>query len=463
MSDMRVALTVANARLRDAVRAATLLKDEGRHRGMGELRDADGLRWLAADIKQHTLEHLDFYLSRFVDRVEAAGGVVHFAETGADARKIIARIARDNGLRRCVKAKSMTSEEIGLTPALETVGCAVVETDLGEWVVQIDGDRPSHIVTPIIHKDRASVARSICEHLDVPYTEDAQALTRLAREHLRDVFRQADLGVTGVNFAVAETGTLCICTNEGNGRFTATRPRVHVALMGIEKLVPRLADLSVFLKLLGRSATSQDMTVYTTLLTGPRRSGERDGPAQLHVVLLDGGRSEILGGDFREVLRCIRCGACLNACPVYRGVGGHAYGSVYAGPIGMVVSPLLRGLDAYHELPHASSLCGACFDACPVRIDLPRMLVELRQETNRAHLTSPWKRAAMRTVFATLGRPTLYRMAQRVMRFLLPGAPADEWSRVSDAWFGGAAGARDLPRPAGQSFRRLWAEELSDE
>jgi L-lactate dehydrogenase complex protein LldF len=454
----RVAAGLANLPVLRAVREATLRKVEQRAAGMAQLRDPEALRDLAARIRQHTLDHLPDYLEHFAANLTRSGGRLHFAPDAAAAGRIVCRIARDCGARLAVKAKSMTSEEVHLNEALESAGVRVVETDLGEFIVQLDRDRPSHIVTPIIHKNRRQIAATMQRELGCRYTEDPRELTGIARAYLRDIFRRCDLGITGVNFAVAETGTICICTNEGNGRMTMTRPRVHVALMGIEKLIPRMTDLPVFLKLLARSSTGQSLTVYTTLITGPRRDGESDGPRELHVVLLDNGRSALLGGPLAEVLRCIRCGACLNACPVYRNIGGHAYGGVYPGPIGSLLTPLLFGLRQHAELPRASSLCGACLAACPVRIDIPGLLVRLRAETAAAQ--PPVKRLGLALWRYVMMSPRLYSWAQRALRLL----PRDEEGRITTgpgplaAW----TRVRDLPAPS-NTFRERWQTELCDE
>ena len=319
----------------------------------------------------------------------------------------------------------MTTEEVGLNAALTDAGVRVCETDLGEFIVQLDHDRPSHIIAPIIHKDRRQIARTLSRELHADCPAEPAAMAELARRHLRGVFRTCDLGISGANFAIAETGTICICTNEGNGRMSTSRPRVHVVLMGIEKLIPRMSDLPVFLKLLSRSTTGQPLGSYTSLITGPRRAGDADGPEKLHVVLLDGRRSEILAGPFAELLRCVRCGACLNACPVYRNIGGHAYGGVYPGPIGSVLTPLLDVGGNHAELPHASTLCGACRDVCPVSIDLPKLLVRMRRELRARE---PLYRRAVMRVWCWLVRSTGgYALAQR--------------------WMG---------RHAGDSFRRRW-------
>jgi L-lactate dehydrogenase complex protein LldF len=457
----RVQAAIADQRLVRAVRLTALRKVDQRAVGMAQLHDAEGLRTLAAAIKQHTLDHLPRYLAQFVEQVERRGGHVHFAPDAEAARRLIVDLARRYGLQRAVKAKSMATEEVHLNAALEAAGVQVVETDLGEYIVQIDHDRPSHIVTPIIHKDRRQIAQAMQRELGCEYTEDATALTLIARRHLREVFRRCDLGITGVNFGIAETGSLCLVTNEGNGRLTITRPRVHVALMGIEKLLPRLSDLPVYLKLLSRSTTGQAMGVYTTLITGPRRPDDLDGPEALHVVLLDNGRQGIWDSEFRAVLRCVRCGACLNACPVYRNVGGHAYNSVYPGPIGSLVTPLLGGLAAHADLPRASSLCGACEVACPVKIDIPGFLVKLRART--ADTQPLAKRVGFRLWRAAMHVPMLYRTGQRLLRWFVRLTGKDGWTRRGAGPLAGWTACRDLPAPAPDSFRRRWQKGLRDE
>lgn len=456
----RVAAARADERVLSAIRLATLHKVTSRAAGMAELHDAEALRNLAAAIRRHALEYLPHYLEQFVDAAERRGAQVHFAVDAGAATRLIGDIAARSGARLAVKSKSMTSEEVALNDALAARGVEVVETDLGEFIVQIDADRPSHIVTPIIHKDRHQVAASLSRTLGRAVPADPTVITAVAREHLRERFRRADLGITGANFAVAETGSICLCTNEGNGRMTLTRPRVHVALVGIEKIIPRLADLAVFLKLLARSSTGQPLTVYTTLITGPRGSAEPDGPEQVHIVLLDNGRSRLLGGPAAEVLACIRCGACLNACPVYRNIGGHAYGGVYPGPIGSVLLPLLGGLERHAALPRASSLCGACRDACPVKIDIPGQLVRLRAESQA--LQPLGKRLAMWLFGVVAARPILYRAAQWLIRHAPPRGP-DGWTRASFGRFAPWMHCRDLPPVPRRTFRRLWHDELERE
>ena len=455
--DERVRSALAQPARQDFIREATSMVDGRRRSAWEDLPDVDGLRSLAARIKDHTLDHLDHYLTEFTESLTRVGANVHFADTGAEAVQTICEIGRQAGCRTVSKSKSMVSEEVELNQGLEAAGLEVVETDLGEFIVQIEKDHPSHIVLPIIHKDVGTVARAMHRHLNIEYTEDEKRLTRAAREHLRPIFRRCDLGISGVNFGVAETGTIVLVMNEGNGRFTTTRPRVHVALMGVEKLVPRLKDLAVFAKLLGRSGTGQPLTVYTNFITGPRRSDDPDGPEQLHVVILDSGRTRILDSKFRESLRCIRCGACLNACPVYRSIGGHAYGAVYPGPIGKIVTPLLEGLPKYSDLPQASSLCGGCLEACPVKIDIPRMLVDLRTEAIKEQCDDRTKRIGMQVALRALRLPLIYRLGQRLMRWALGG-------RHCGGWISGGIGpigawtkaSRDFKRPASRSFRDEW-------
>jgi L-lactate dehydrogenase complex protein LldF len=335
----------------------------------------------------------------------------------------------------------------------------VVETDFGEFIIQLAGERPSHLVAPAVHHTRESIARILSDHVGRPLPDDPKALAGVGRELLREKFRRADLGITGGNFLVAETGTLVLITNEGNGRLTTTCPRVHVALVGIEKVIPRLADLPVFLKLLARAATGQTLSVYTTMVTGPRRPGEADGPDAFHLVLLDNGRTRILGGPFRESLQCIRCGACLNACPVYRRVGGHAYGGVYSGPIGSVLTPLYDSIADNPHLPHASSLCGACQTACPVKINIPHMLIGLREAQHHEPKKGGWReRIAYRLAREVLARPWLYRLALRLSRFALGFRARDGWLRSLPGPGGAWTEHRDFPAPAPKSFRERWRE-----
>jgi L-lactate dehydrogenase complex protein LldF len=467
----RARKAIGDIQLQQFVGTATRTKDRARRaafeRVFGERGDA--LRSLAGSSKQHTLDHLDWYLNRFIDRATAAGVRVHFAADGAQANAICLEIARRHSCRLCVKSKSMVTEETELLPVLQEAGIETIETDLGEFIIQLDHDAPSHIVTPMIHKDRTAVGRAFARELGVPYTDDPARLTAIAREHLREKYRRADLGVSGANFLIAETGSIVLCTNEGNGRFCTSAPRVHVAFAGIEKLIPAPEHLAVMLKVLARGSTAQAMTCYTHIITGPRRPDEHDGPEEVHLILLDNGRTEILREDTRELLRCIRCGACLNACPVYRKIGGHAYGAVYSGPIGAAITPLFKGLHNYPDLPHASSLCGACYEACPVKIDIPRQLIQLRRRMVEGRVTGFWERAAFRLWAWSLRFSWSYGLASGVQRIVLQAAARRAGSRSGDDAFtsrgwltrdrgplAGWTSQRDFPTPTARSFRDWW-------
>src|SRR4051794_35664483 len=365
-------------KLKTSINNAVMRQYSARQLRLLDLPDSDALRQLAGRIKQHALDNLDYYLEQLTENVRKNGGHVHFAADGKEARRIILDIAARANCTRCIKSKSMVSEEIDLAHAMELAGMDVVETDLGEFIVQIDHDKPSHLVAPIVHKDKASIAKLFSEYFGTPYCDDPNALCGQARAYLRDKFRKADFGMTGGNFLVAESGLVCSVENEGNQRQSVSTPRVLVSLVGIEKIVPRMADLAVMLKLLTRSATGAPITIYTNIYGGPRSAGEKDGPEAFHLVLVDNGRTEILASEeYRETLRCIRCGACLNACPIYRKIGGHAYGSVYPGPIGALITPLFQGPADFKDLPQGSGLSGARYEACPGQVDIPRRLINM--------------------------------------------------------------------------------------
>jgi L-lactate dehydrogenase complex protein LldF len=431
----------------------------GNRRGYAALADSSELRDHAKAIKEHTLAHLDRYLEQLETAVLRLGGHIHWAATAEDARRIVVEIARSRGCRRVVKSKSMTSEEIHLNPALESAGLEVTETDFGEFIIQLAGERPSHLVAPAVHHTRESIARILSQAAGKSLPDDPASLAATGRRLLREKFARADMGITGANFAVAQTGTVVLVTNEGNGRLTTTCPRVHVAIMGMEKVIPRLADLPVFLKLLARGATGQTLSVYTTLITGPRRPGERDGPEEFHLVVLDNGRSRVLATPFRESLQCIRCGACLNACPVYRRIGGHAYGGVYSGPIGSILTPLYDSVADNPHLPHASSLCGACQAACPVKINIPHMLVGLRElQQHTPRVKGRGEKLAYRLACAVLRRPWLYRLALGVARAVLRPWARSGWLRRLPGPGAAWTAARDFPAPAAHSFRQRWKD-----
>ncbi len=412
----------------------------------------DALRVLAGEIKQHVLDHLDQYLEAAAAALEARGVHVHFANDAAGAREAVARILERRGVRRVVKAKTMVSEEIELAHELQRRGIECLETDLGEFVVQLADDRPSHIVKPILHQNRREVAETFERNGLGAYDDTPEVITRRAREFLRRKYLRADAAITGANFISAESGRVVLVTNEGNSRFCLAATRCHVAVVGIEKLVPTDRDLGIFLNLLARSATGQALTVYTEFLAGPRGRAQPDGPEEMHVVFLDNGRSDILASDSRAILRCIRCGACQNVCPVYRQASGHAYRSVYAGPIGSVLSPLLGGrpdsLREMADLPRASTLCGACHEVCPVDIPIEELLVRLRDEGHRSGARSPatpamtgWSLVASRS---EAWRAALLAGGLLVMlpRWLSPGS-LESWRSE-----------RDLPPWRGGAFRR---------
>jgi L-lactate dehydrogenase complex protein LldF len=348
--------------------------------------DANHLRKLAGSIKQHVVENLDTFLPAVEAKLTANGAKVHWAVNAEEANQAVLAILRARGAKSVVKAKTMVSEEILLNDFLAKQGIECLETDLGEFIVQIDHDHPSHIVRPIIHKSRREIAVSFEKNGLGAYNDEPAVITRRAREFLRQKYLKADVGITGANFIVAESGRLVIVTNEGNSRFSLAAPKCHIALVGIEKILPRDQDLALFLNLLARSATAQQLTVYTEFITGPRASTQTDGPEEMHVILVDNGRTDVLASECREILRCIRCGACMNVCPVYRQASGHAYRAVYPGPVGAVLSPLLAGerFPEYADLPKASSLCGACNEVCPVDIPIPELLLRLRDKNKRA-------------------------------------------------------------------------------
>jgi L-lactate dehydrogenase complex protein LldF len=425
------ALDAATARLRDARLAA-----------WGLLPDVEDLRERGREIRQQTIADLDRYLHEFSRALEARGGHVRFAATADEATAAIREICRERGAKVVAKGKSMASEEIRLNEALERDGLRVVETDLGEYILQLAGEHPAHIIAPAIEKTVEDVAALLGAVDGEELRPELEELTAAARRQLRAVFESADVGITGANFAVAETGSIVLVTNEGNGRLVSALPRTHVVILGLERLVPTTRDLAVLLQLLARSATGQPLTSYTTVLTGPRRPGEQDGPDELHVIVLDNGRSQLRRGRYREMLNCIRCGACLNVCPVYRKSGGGAYGPVYSGPMGAVLVPLLVGLEHAPSLPHASSLCGACTEACPVKIPLHELLLDLRRDLVAERVAPLWERLAFRLWALAWSTPLGYRFTTAAARL---GAPlAGRLPGPGRAW----ASQRALPELA---------------
>ena len=409
------------------------------------LADIEGLRERAHAIRMEVVDDLQGHVDRFTAALEARGGHVYFARTAEEASAYVAEVCTRAGAKLAAKSKSMATEEIGLNAALEAVGVTPVETDLGEYILQLAGEHPVHIVAPAIEKTAEQVAELLTAVDGEPVPAELEALTAAARRQLRETFLQADVGITGANFGVSSTGSVCLVTNEGNGRMVSSLPRVHVAIMGMERLVPTTADLAVLLQLLARSGTGQQLTVYTTLITGPRRPGEEDGPEEQHVVILDNGRTNLLHGRYREMLACIRCGACLNVCPVYRKTGGAAYGPVYSGPMGAVLLPLLVGLGEAPSLPHASSLCGACTEACPVKIPLHELLLDLRRDLVDEGVAPWWERLGFWAWSWAWSSVWGYRL---VTRFARLGQPLAGLAGPGRVWSAGRA----LPR-FGRRFR----------
>ena len=440
---------LADVQLRGALKNATSLFGERRKEAAASLPNWEDLRSQARAIKDEVLSHLDRYLEEFVQNAENRGAMVHWARDAAEANSIICGLATERAARIVVKSKSMTTEETHLNDALEAAGMQVVETDLGEYIIQLADEPPSHIIAPAIHKTRQQVSELFTAELGMTPTDDIAQMTSTARATLRDRFASADVGISGVNFAIAETGTIVIVENEGNIRLTTSLPRIHIAMMGIEKVIPRFADLDVFLKLLPRSGTGQRLTTYQSFITGIKRHATDEGPDELHIVLLDNGRSRMLAHPVtRQSLACIRCGACLNACPVYQQVGGHAYGSVYPGPIGAVITPQLVGIAKAAQLPYASSLCGACREVCPVKIDIPRLLLHLRGEIS-PRKGSVAERLAFKVWSRVMTSSLLYKLSSVAGRILQRVMP------ISRAWTNG----RDLRPIESKSFHDLWSNE----
>lgn len=427
----------------------------------------DALQDRGRAIKAHTLENLDFYLQMAEESVKRAGGNVFFAKDSEEATRYVTELALAKGVKTAIKSKSMVSEEMGLNEILEAAGIEAVETDLGEYIIQLAGETPFHIIAPAIHKSREDVSQLFQDKLDAPRYTNIDDLGREARNQLRRKFIAADMGITGANFIVAETGTLVLVTNEGNGRMCTSMPRIHVAITGMEKVVPSLEDMGIMLRLLIRSATGQRISSYATAVTGPRLSDDEDGPEEFHLVIVDNGRSRLLADpELREALYCLRCGACLNACPVYRKVGGHSYGWVYPGPIGAVVTPALTNMSDAKDLPYASSLCGACKEACPVKINIPRMLLYLRRQlaegdTYPQHKTSTLgERLAVKGLRLAASGEFTIGVANSIGRLLAGqmrkasqnakrASPITAWARY-----------RSLPTLAKRPFRKRWKDGI---
>ena len=463
--------------LRNALRNLTRTFGDRRQAILTSVDNWEDWRERARAIKEETLAHLDKYLEAFADNAERAGAKIHWAHDGMQACAIVIRLLHERNATNVVKSKSMATEEIHLNAALAEIGLAPVETDLGEWIIQLAQETPSHIVVPAIHKSKKQIAELFVEKLGIEPTDDVAVLTSAARRILRQRFAESHVGISGVNFGVAETGTILILENEGNVRLTTSLPKVHIALMGIEKIVPRFADLDVFLKLLPRSGTGQTLTAYQSLITGVKIGTGDEGPEEVHIILMDNGRSRMLAHPVtRQSLACIRCGACLNACPVYQQIGGHAYGSVYPGPIGAVITPQLIGIGKAAQLPYASSLCGACREVCPVKIDIPELLLHLRSEVVEGSLSGtaalhgpakskPLERLAFRLYAFAWSSPRLYEWGMRIGRVLQRFAVRD--GRIGKAGrlvsrlvppLGAWTAWRDARPIAPRSFREEWRD-----
>lgn len=448
---MRHAMSSAQDRLRDKKLDATE-RDE-------QIGDWEEWRNAGEEIRSHTLENLDFYLDQLSEKFAERGGHVYFAKTAEDANRYIQEVAREKNARHITKAKSMVTEEIGLNEALEDIGCQVHETDLAEYILQLDDkDRPSHIVVPSLHKDKEQIRDTFQEKVDYTGTENPEELTAFARSQLRDVFMKADIGITGCNFAVAESGSISLVTNEGNANMVTTFPDTQISVMGMERLVPTWEELDVMVNLLSRSAVGQKITTYVTNLTPGIEEDCVDAPKEFHLVILDAGRSNALGTEFQSALHCIRCAACVNVCPVYRHIGGHAYGSIYQGPIGAVLSPILGGYEEYGELPYASSLCAACTEACPVKIPLHEQLIRHRENYVDQGYATTSEKVAMKGFGIGASTPSLFQIATK-------GAPTFAKPFVKDGRISKGPGPmkawtsiRDFPAPGKDNFR-TWFKE----
>lgn len=453
----RATIAIADIRLQSALEGATGRFATAREVALAALPWADELRDHFKAMRAATLANLAEHLQTFERNALAAGAHVHWAKDGAEACTIVTDIARRRGVTLATKSKSMATEEIHLNKALTAAGIQPVETDLGEWIIQLAEEPPSHIIAPAIHKTKEQVAELFARESGRPQSAaNIPALTAEARRMLREKFLAAGMGISGGNLAVAEAGSILLVTNEGNGRMITSAPPVHVAIIGIEKIAPTWDDAAVWLSLLARSATGQPMSIYTTVVTGPKRMGDPDGPEEVHVVLLDNGRSHLIGTKYEEVLQCIRCGACLNVCPVYRAAGGHAYGSPYSGPIGAVISPLLFGLDKYPALPHASSLCGACKDVCPARIDLPRMLLELRADLVTQGMAHGSEALLEGGVSLAMRNEQVWALVMGLGRWGQRPLLKNGHLAIPDRF--NPAGERQLPSLAKKSFRDLWRD-----
>ncbi|MEA9391591.1 LutB/LldF family L-lactate oxidation iron-sulfur protein [Acerihabitans sp. TG2] len=454
----RIRIQIQDPIMRQAVANAQERIGANRQKMVDDLGNWEAWRKQAQSIRDHVLNNLDAYLYQLSEKVIANGGHVYFAKTKEDATRYILQVAQAKQAKKVVKSKSMVTEEIGMNAVLEAAGIKVVETDLAEYILQLDQDPPSHVVVPAIHKDRHQIRRVLHEQLGYDGSETPEAMTLFIRQKLREDFFSADIGVTGCNFAVAETGSMCLVSNEGNARLCTTLPKTHIAVMGMERIAPTFEEVDVLITLLARSAVGARLTGYNTWLTGPCESGQIDGPQEFHLVIVDNGRSQVLGSPFQAILRCIRCGACINICPAYRHIGGHGYGSIYPGPIGAVISPLLGGYKDFKELPYACSLCTACDSVCPVRIPLSTLILEHRRVMAHTGMTPKAERHATKLFTYVNSHPTLWKVG------MIAGARAAGWlikdgqPRVGGGAVSAWTEARDLPSADGKSFR-TWFKE----
>lgn len=444
--------------LRKAVAFTTDKLKTGRLGAMEAFGNWEEWRERGKQIRSHVVANLDYYLTQFTDNVAKAGGHVYFCQTSEEAVQTFLKLAEDRKAKLVAKGKSMVSEEIHLNHRLEERGIDAIETDLGEYILQLAKETPSHLIIPAIHKNKQQIADIFGEEAGETFVPETRVLADYAKNRLRNYFLEADIGLTGCNFGVAESGAITLVSNEGNGRMVTTIPKCHVVIMGMERLVPTYDDLEVVLNLLARSATGQKLTTYTSMITGPRREGELDGPEELHLIVLDNGRSAQLGDPiFQEVLNCIRCAACLNVCPVYRHVGGHTYGSVYSGPIGAVLTPLLQqDMKEAGQLSYASSLCGACYEACPVKIPLHDMLVQLRARKVKMGLTPLAERIAFKTFQTTFGNITMYKMATKSAYYAMKPFVSKGYIKKAPGPASGWTQSRFFPMKPKQSFRDRW-------
>lgn len=450
----RIKVQMKDDFMRESVANAQTRMYTNRQIAADKLGNWEQWREMGMDIRDHVLENLDYYLHQLSENVKNNGGQVFFARTASDATNYVESIIKAKNAKKVVKSKSMVTEEINLNQIIERNGCEVIETDLGEYILQVDDcDPPSHIVVPALHKNRYQIRDIFKDKIGYEGSEDPEELTRYVRDYIRHDFLQADIGITGCNFAVAESGTVTLVTNEGNARLATSLPKTHIAVMGMERIVPTFEELDIVISLLCRSAVGIPLTGYVTALTGPREEEHLDGPEEFHLVIVDNGRSDILGSGFRDILRCVRCAACVNTCPAYRHIGGQSYGSIYSGPIGAVLSPLLGGYDDFKDLPYACSLCRACHDVCPVKIPLSDLLLKHRQKMGEEKITPLAERAAVGAFNIINAHPLLWDKTVKIGATVASGLIRNGKLPLQMGAISEWTEARDLPQPDGQSFR----------